>query len=360
MVLDDAALIGEIVGSGLFEPAWYLAHNADVAAAALDPATHFARFGMREGRMPNPYFDLAWYARENPDITAAGLEPFLHYLRHGDHEGRRPHPLFDPVWYRQSYDLPEEVHALRDFLGQRIDGDRAPCAELAAVLLLPAWDGQRRIDRFLQEQERLGLPGSPDPGIVAESGLLDPNHYLINASDVHESGLDPVDHYCRFGWRENRQPNVYFAPEWYIATNPDLDHRRMNPIVHYVLVGEPAGRRPVPYFDPVWYRQAYDVPPGQTALAHYLVHRRRQIVSPNGLFDVGWYVERFAEVMGPNRDPFAHYLQAGTLADIDPSRGFNAAEYRRRHLGRASRGFRRMMRPDVHNPLVHYLRATYR
>lgn len=358
MAADEPALIAEIVGSGLFDPDWYLAHSPDVAAAGMDPAVHFARFGMQEGRTPNRYFDLAWYRNENPDILAANLDPFLHYARHGDLEGRRPHPLVDPAWYRKAYDLTDDTQALLHFLAHRSAGDRAPCAELAAVTLLPAWRGENAIDRYLDQEQ--GPFASPDPGIVAGSGLLDPNHYLINASDVHESGLDPVVHYCRFGWWENRQPNVYFDTEWYIATNPDLIQRRMNPLVHYVLIGEPAGRRPIVYFDPAWYRDTYDVPAGQSALAHFLIHRRRQQVSPNALFDVAWYVARFEDALGPNRDPFAHYLQAGTIADIDPSAGFNARRYRRQHLGRASRAFPRMMRPDRHNPLVHFLRATYR
>ena len=37
---------------------------------------------------------------------------------------------------------------------------------------------------------------------------------------------------------------------------------------------------------------------------------------------------------GRNRDPFAHFLQAGTYRDLDPSPTFSAAEYRKRHLGR--------------------------
>jgi hypothetical protein len=50
----------------------------------------------------------------------------------------------------------------------------------------------------------------------------------------------------------------------------------------------------------------------------------------------------------------------GPCSDLDPSPAFNAAEYRRRHLGRASRQFRRLMHPERDNPLVHHLRADYR
>jgi hypothetical protein len=124
-------------------------------------------------------------------------------------------------------------------------------------------------------------------------------------------------------------------------------------------VGEAADRRPVPFFDLGWYRTAYGIAPGQSPLGHYLTHRRRQIYSPNPLFDVAWYMRRFGHDLGPNRDPFTHYLQAGVKQDIDPSPGFDAARYRRTHLGRPSRGFARLVRTEQDNPLVHYLRTLY-
>jgi hypothetical protein len=130
-------------------------------------------------------------------------------------------------------------------------------------------------------------------------------------------------------------------------------------VTHYILVGEAAGRWPVPFFDPGRYRAEYGVAADQVALGHYLTRRRKQIYSPNRLFDVTWYMSRFGDQLGPNRDPFAHYLQAGVKRDIDPSHGFDAARYRRTHLGRPTRGFARVVRADQHNPLVHYLRAEY-
>ena len=63
----------------------------------------------------------------------------------------------------------------------------------------------------------------PDPGIVAASGLIDPNYYLINGADVHEARLDPAEHFCRYGWRESRKPNIYFDTRWYLQTNPQVD-----------------------------------------------------------------------------------------------------------------------------------------
>ncbi len=152
---------------------------------------------------------------------------------------------------------------------------------------------------------------------------------------------------------------MYFDTNWYRRTNSEVNQLEINPLTHYILQGELSGRRPVIYFDPVWYRQTYRLSYGENALAHYLAHRRSQKFSPNQAFDVVWYLAQNGSQVGSDRDPFVHYLQAGTLADIDPSASFSAAAYRRAHLGRISRSFPRLMQPDRHNPLVRYLLANY-
>lgn len=363
---DQAAEAAELGISGLFDAAWYLRTYPDVVGGAgLDPALHFVRRGWREHRKPNPYFDPAWYLASYPDVAAAEMNPLLHYLRHGDLEGRLPTPHFDPNWYRTAHELAPDRLALRHFLPRRGTGRFAPCAALYAVPFLPAYReyAARNEDPFgvyLDDMARTRQDVFPDLTLLAASGLVDANYYLVNGSDVHDAALDPVLHFCQFGWEEKRKPNIYFDTAWYLATNPQVALRRLNPLVHYVCEGEAANRRPVPYFDPGWYRATYGIPPEQGALAHYLAHRRSQTFSPTPLFDVDWYVARHAEDLGRHRDPFAHFLQAGTHGDVDPSPAFDAAEYRRQHLGRPSRGFRDLMHAEIDNPLIHHLRAEYR
>jgi hypothetical protein len=194
--------------------------------------------------------------------------------------------------------------------------------------------------------------------VVALSGLVDPEYHRVNASDAYESALDPVLHYCRFGWRELR-PNPYFDTDWYVETNPDVARLKVNPLVHYVWEGEARDRRPIVTFDPGWYRATYKVPDGQSALAHFLTHRRSGKVSPNPLFDVAWYVGQHAAAIGPGRDPFVHYLQASASSDIDPSPAFDAAAYRRQHMARDGQGaIPARTGPDI--PLIHCLHSQYR
>jgi hypothetical protein len=342
-----------VAALGLFDSAWYLARYEDVAGAGVDPLRHYLDYGMHEDRWPNRYFDPAWY-RDTP----------LHYITEGEKSGRRPHPLFDPVWYRRAYAIPGQCLALAHYIANRFSGRFVPSPDLFAVPLVSPYrddpaSGIDPVEHYLDDMQATGQDPTPDRAVLRASGLIDDNYYLINGSDVLDASLDPADHYCRWGWREYRKPNIYFDPEWYEHTNPDVTRLRINPLVHYVLAGEPAGRRPVPYFDPAWYRAEYRVPPKQGALRHYLANRRKQRFSPTPLFDVHWYVARFGEAFGPTRDPFAHYLQAGMTQDIDPSRRFDAANYRRTHLLPPALGFTKASRPEQHHPLVHHLRAEY-
>lgn len=83
----------------LFDTAWYLAENPDVAQGGANPVLHYLGAGAAEGRDPNAFFSSAWYLRAYPAVAAAGVNPLAHYVRHGAREGRRPSLRFDPVFY---------------------------------------------------------------------------------------------------------------------------------------------------------------------------------------------------------------------------------------------------------------------
>jgi hypothetical protein len=69
-----------LAASGLFDTAWYLAQNPDVAAAGLNPLSHYVAHGAQEGRQPHPLFAPAWYLGQHPDVAAAELNPLLYDL----------------------------------------------------------------------------------------------------------------------------------------------------------------------------------------------------------------------------------------------------------------------------------------
>lgn len=82
--------IEQVMASDLFDAAWYIERNPDVAGEGPDAAFHYLKHGALELRDPGPAFDTAFYLASNPDVAAAGINPLLHFIRHGRREGRLP------------------------------------------------------------------------------------------------------------------------------------------------------------------------------------------------------------------------------------------------------------------------------
>jgi GT2 family glycosyltransferase len=74
--------------SPFFDTSWYLAQYPDLTGLDIEPASHYADVGWKEGRQPSPLFDGLWYLKQNPDVAAAGVNPLVHYTRAGWVEGR--------------------------------------------------------------------------------------------------------------------------------------------------------------------------------------------------------------------------------------------------------------------------------
>lgn len=76
----------------LFDTAFYLDRNPDVAISGLDPLDDYYLHGDDEGLPPGPEFDPAFYVATYPDVRYAGINSLLHFIRYGSQEGRDPRP----------------------------------------------------------------------------------------------------------------------------------------------------------------------------------------------------------------------------------------------------------------------------
>jgi serralysin len=72
----------------LFDTAYYLGRNPDVAAAHIDPLVHYETYGWKEGRDPSALFSTDKYLAAYSDVKAAGIDPLLHFVAYGQAEGR--------------------------------------------------------------------------------------------------------------------------------------------------------------------------------------------------------------------------------------------------------------------------------
>lgn len=180
---------------------------------------------------------------------------------------------------------------------------------------------------------------------IIDTGLFDGEFYLASNPDIAAAGVDPFDHFFRYGFQEGRCPNPYFEPSWYLDTNTDAINAQIQPLLHYVLVGEKEGRRPSLKFDPRWYRDHYGIAPSENALAHYLNHRAVGRFSPIPDFDIVFYLKNGPDVAAAGIDAFEHFVSYGYKEYRNPSPEFDVKFYSQRYLNGDT----------ATNPFLHYL-----
>lgn len=84
--------IALLLTSEYFDPTWYTQTYPDLAAAKINPAEHYIRYGAAEGRLPSPLFDGNSYLNRYPDVAESGINPLIHFIKFGRSEGRSPAP----------------------------------------------------------------------------------------------------------------------------------------------------------------------------------------------------------------------------------------------------------------------------
>jgi hypothetical protein len=60
--------------------------------------------------------------------------------------------------------------------------------------------------------------------------------------DVANSGMDPIEHFVRFGAAEKRNPTEFFDIKFYLNRYQDVAKSTINPYVHYLKFGKEEGR----------------------------------------------------------------------------------------------------------------------
>ncbi len=168
---------------------------------------------------------------------------------------------------------------------------------------------------------------------VRRAGLFDEPWYLARNGDIAVAGIDPVQHFLDQGWREARNPNLYFDIDFYLAQNPTVAASGINPLLHYILAGEAQGLAPSAMFEPAWYAARQMLPPAQSPLAHFLANRVGGDFSPIPEFDAAFYRARNPDLTRAMIDPFEHYLGFGYREGRDPSESFDTKFYLHRYLG---------------------------
>jgi hypothetical protein len=83
-------------------------------------------------------------------------------------------------------------------------------------------------------------------GLLMQSDLFDASWYLEINTDVAEAGMDPAEHYLRYGATEGRNPSPGFNTRDYLEVNDDVQEAGVNPLVHYLRYGKDERRALAP------------------------------------------------------------------------------------------------------------------
>lgn len=75
--------------SSLFDEIYYLNSNSDVDQANINPLKHYVKYGWKEGRNPNSWFNTNVYLSSYKDVKVKGINPLCHYILYGKKEDRR-------------------------------------------------------------------------------------------------------------------------------------------------------------------------------------------------------------------------------------------------------------------------------
>ncbi len=314
----------------MFDAAYYLAHNPDVAASEVDPYQHYLMYGWHEGRNPSAAFDTNEYLAANPDVKAAGVDPLIHYAGFGQAEGRAafavpnatPDPLVDAAY----------VYAER------------PDVARAGV------DATTWFDTF-------GWKEGANP-----NAEFDTNYYLAQNLDVRAADVNPLQHFEQSGWREGRDPSLLFSDAKYLAAYPDVAVARVDPLQHYLWSGQTEGRATfltgdtLPA-DPLVNAAYYDRQLGATLIPAGIAGARQAAwsydavgwqkgLNPDALFNTQYYLAHNPDVAAAHVDPLMHYENYGWKEGRDPSAQFSTDKYLATYTDVRAAGI---------DPLLHYI-----
>ncbi len=114
---------------------------------------------------------------------------------------------------------------------------------------------------------------------ISQSGVFDAEWYRATYPDVRAAGVDPLEHFVVFGWREGRDPSPLFSVSYYLEKNPDVAAADFNPLTHYLLWGWREGRWPRPGFDQTAYLEGHVMTNGVPPLVHEAARRRADGIS---------------------------------------------------------------------------------
>lgn len=166
---------------------------------------------------------------------------------------------------------------------------------------------------------------------ILVSGLFDQQYYLTGNQDVAKAGLDPLAHFMRIGFKENRWPHPLFDPVYYASQLGAGATSQKNFLLHYIEEGEVLGFEPHPLFSPSYYReQCYEngIETSDNLLAHYMAIGSLKKIDPHPLFHSKYFTVRIMEAFQVAvKNPLIEYLSVPDYFYTSPHPLFDSNYY---------------------------------
>lgn len=186
-----------------FDAAYYLSKNPDVLKAGMDPLTHFLKYGWKEGRRPNNWFNPPEYITRHRELVGTDTNPFLHFLanQHLPTDG-----------------MDEVLQALRQ--------------NQVLYFADKCWRDEKGLRPIIISSNR---PSGEDLQIATKH--FDAEYYISQNPDISDRCLNPLLHFMTLGWIEMRDPSPKFSTSGYLRANKDIRSNGVNPFVHFYKHG---------------------------------------------------------------------------------------------------------------------------
>lgn len=122
-------------------------------------------------------------------------------------------------------------------------------AELSKIKDSTSWKAAaplRVISKKLKKTDQAKERMLQDVGLIFTSEYFDADWYLETYPDLKEAGVNPAEHYLKYGAKEGRRPSAEFDGNWYLKRYPDVAESGVNPLLHYIKFGRNEGRTASP------------------------------------------------------------------------------------------------------------------
>ncbi len=133
--------------------------------------------------------------------------------------------------------------------------------------------------------------------------LLDKQYYINNIKDYKVHKYNALEHFIRYGWNENRKPNVFYV-------NDIKSHMYSDSYYHDREMYKKIKKSK--FFDANYYRKENeDIPNDVDLVWHFMKYGWKEGREPSTNFSIKYYLDKNPDLVNANVNPLYHYIQYG-------------------------------------------------